>query len=72
MKGLKLANIKIHLLSEDIEKLYSKSKYADLFDIGVLSIYSANKIDESMNAIFKKGAHVYVESADMVVPLSKE
>lgn len=71
LKGFKLANIHIHLLSDDVEKLYTKSKFHDLFDIGVLSIFSANKIDENMNTIFKKGALVHVESADMMVPLSK-
>jgi hypothetical protein len=72
LKGFKMANIKIHLLSDDLRKLYSKAKYIDLFDIGILSIHSANKIDADMNAIFKKGAKVHVESADMLVPLSKD
>ena len=72
LPGFKMANVKIHLLSDDLRKLYNKQKYIDLFDIGILSIHSANKIDADMNAIFKKGAKVHVESADMLVPLSKE
>ena len=72
LRGFTQANIKIHLLTDEIDKLYSKQKYQNLFDIGVLSIYSTGKIDEYLSILFKKGAKIHVESADMVVPLSKE
>lgn len=72
LQGFKRANVKIHLLSDDLSKLYSKSKYHDLFDIGVLSVQSSNKIAEDFNILFKKGALVHVETADMIVPLRKE
>ena len=72
LKGFKMANIKIHLLSEDLDRLYTKQKYNNLFDIGVLSIHSANKIDEKMSSIFKKGAAVHVETADMLCFLKKD
>jgi hypothetical protein len=72
LPGFSMANVKIHFLSDDIEKLYTKQKYRDLFDIGVLSIHSNNKISKELNCMFKKGAHVHVETADMLVPLSKE
>jgi hypothetical protein len=60
------------LLSDDIEKLYPKSKFADFFDIGVLSITSANKIDPEFNILFKKGAKIHVETCDNVCVLRKE
>mgnify|MGYP000503925665 CR=1 FL=1 len=50
LKGFKQCNVKFHLLTDSIDKLYTKSKYKDLFDIGVLSIHSANKIDPGTNA----------------------
>ena len=72
LQGFKMANIKIHLLSEDIDRLYTKKKYFDMFDIGVLSIHSANLVDEKMSTIFKKGARVHIETADMLCNLNKE
>lgn len=38
LKGFIEANVKIHLMSDDITKLKTKQKFNDLFDIGVLSI----------------------------------
>ena len=35
-------NVKIMFLSGSLEKLYIKKKFNGLFDIGVLSIHSAN------------------------------
>lgn len=72
LQGFKRANVKIHLLSDDLSKLYTKSKYSDLFDIAVLSVQSSNKIAEDFNYLFKKGAFVFVETSDMIVPLRKE
>lgn len=37
LNGFKLLNIQIYLLSDDLDKLFTKQKYKDLFDIGVLS-----------------------------------
>lgn len=71
LKGFKIANIHIHLLSDDLDKLQTKSKFNDLFDIGVFSIYSSGKIEEKVNYLFKKGAKVHVETADYLVQLSK-
>lgn len=59
------------MLSDDLTKLYTKSKFHDLFDIGVFSIFSTGKIDESINVLFKKGAKVHVETADYLVQLNK-
>lgn len=42
LDGFSQANVKIHLLSGKLEKLYDKKKYRHLFDIGVLSVNSAN------------------------------
>ena len=67
-----MANIKIHLVSEDIDRLYTKKKYNNLFDIGVFSIHSANLLEEKMSTIFKKGAQVHVETADNLCTLDKE
>ena len=72
LPGFTMANVKIHLLSDDLDKLYTKQKYHNLFDIGVLSIHSSNKISKEFNYLFKKGAKVHVETADMLVPLNKD
>lgn len=72
LKGFKLANVKIHFLSDELEKLYPKSKYHDLFDIGYFSILSARCIKEDINVLFKKGAQCHIETGDNLVPLKKE
>eukprot|EP00355_Strombidium_rassoulzadegani_P006447 CAMPEP_0168617932 /NCGR_PEP_ID=MMETSP0449_2-20121227/5803_1 /TAXON_ID=1082188 /ORGANISM="Strombidium rassoulzadegani, Strain ras09" /LENGTH=311 /DNA_ID=CAMNT_0008658775 /DNA_START=147 /DNA_END=1082 /DNA_ORIENTATION=+ len=75
LPGFINANVKIHLLSDDIEKLFTKQKYAELFDIGCLSITSANNVGKEeidLNKLFKKGASVHVESSDTLVILKKE
>lgn len=46
LDGYTHLNVKIHLLSEPLEKLYTKQKYQDLFDIGVLSTVSGIKIKD--------------------------
>jgi dynein assembly factor 3, axonemal len=71
LKGMEFANVKFHLLTDSIDKLYTKSKYKDLFDIGVLSIHSANKIDSEFLGLFKDGAKLHVESADYIVIMNK-
>lgn len=72
LAGFKYANIKIHLLTDDLAKLYGKQKYADLFDIGVFSIHSANKITESMNVIFKNKAKIHIETCDNLCVIRKD
>ena len=72
LKGFRQSNVKFHLLTDSIDKLYTKSKYKDLFDIGVLSIHSANKIDPELMTLFKDGAKIHIESADNVVIMKKE
>lgn len=60
------------MLTDSIDKLYTKSKYKDLFDIGVLSIHSANSIDTDLTGIFKDGAKIHIESADNIVIMKKD
>jgi hypothetical protein len=67
-----MANVKIHLLSEDLSKLYNKSKYDSMFDIGVFTLHSANEINESLPKIFKNGAKIHVESADNLCIMKKD
>ena len=64
--------MKFHLLTDSIDKLYTKAKYKDLFDIGVLSIHSANKIDTELMTLFKDGAKIHIESADNIVIMNKK
>lgn len=60
-------------MSDDIDKIFSKQKYSELFDIAVLSINSANNIDkEGFNNIFKNGSYVHIETADNLAVLRKE
>jgi hypothetical protein len=43
-----------------------------LFDAGILSIHSTNKIDEPMSSIFKNGSKIHVETADFLCILKKD
>merc|ERR1712159_276634 len=70
LKGFTMGNIKVHLLSDDLQKLYTKAKYRDLFDIGILSMHSS--ISEDMNVLFKKKAKIHVETVDNLCSISKE
>jgi hypothetical protein len=64
--------MRINLLSGNLEKLYLKKKFHGKFDIGVLSIHSANYMSKEMSVLFKEGAKVHVESADYMVLLKPE
>ena len=69
LSGFKQLNVKIHLLSGDLDSIFEKQKYAGLFDIGVLSTHSCNYIGKEgngMNKIFKKGAMVHIETVDQL------
>ena len=66
------ANVKIHLLTDDLSKLFSKSKFDSLFDVGIISLNSANYIDDNLPKIFKNKAKIHVESADNLVIMKKE
>lgn len=72
LKGFEMGNFKIHLLSDSINKLYTKQKYNSLFDICVLSIHSANQIGKDFGYLLKKGSKVHVETADNLVTLTKD
>ena len=48
-----MANVKINLLSGNLDKLLLKKKYKNLFDIGVLSVNSANNIKRELSVLFK-------------------
>ena len=50
--------------------MYTKAKYNDLFDIGILSIHSG--ISEDMNVLFKKKAKIHVETVDNLCSINKE
>jgi hypothetical protein len=60
------------LLSGKLEKLYDKKKYKNLFDIGVLSVNSANEISQGLSILFKDQAKVHCETADNMVILKAE
>ena len=72
LNGFKQANVKFHLLTDTIDKLYTKSKYKELFDIGVLSIHSANRIDNELMTLFKDGSKLHIETADNIVIMNKK
>jgi len=64
--------VRVHFLSGNIEKLYQKKKYQGLFDIGVLSVGSANQITRDLSVIFKDQAFVHCETADYMVLLKED
>lgn len=45
LDGFRKLNVKIHFLSGDFKELHKKKHYKNLFDIGVMSMQSANQID---------------------------
>lgn len=70
LAGFKKLNVKIHMLAEeDITTLRTKSRYAGLFDLGVLSLQSVNHAGEDMAALFKDKARVFTETADLLLML---
>lgn len=49
-----------------------KKKFRNLFDIGVLSVHSANNISQEMAVLFKDQAKVHCETGDYLVVLKPE
>ncbi|MFS8160491.1 MAG: DUF4471 domain-containing protein [Candidatus Roizmanbacteria bacterium] len=72
LDGFSHANIKFHLLSGKLDKLYEKKKFKNLFDIGVLSCHSANVISKELSVLFKDKSKVHVESSDYMVIFKPE
>lgn len=73
LQAFSFLNVKIHLLTDDLNKLYKKQKYQDYFDVGVLSINSADKMKEEDNKnIWKPGAKIHIETCDQLCILKKE
>lgn len=56
----------------DLKSLKTKSKFKGLFDLGVLSVNSANYIGEEFATLFKDKAKVYCETADYLIALKAE
>ncbi len=53
-------DLKVHFLGEDLMRTAGKTKFKSMFDIGVLSVDSANYMqDPKVNNIFKN-AHFYL------------
>ena len=73
MRGFTDLKIKIHLLAEpDLRKLATKRKYQALFDIGVLSVHSADKISPELTSLFRDKARVHCETADFLIIMTPE
>ena len=43
-----------------------------MFDVGVMSMNSANQISKDLTSLFKHEAKVHIESADYIVVLKPE
>ena len=68
-----MLNVKIHLLSDKLDAVYKKSKYHGLFDIAVLSVYSASKLKElEFAAMMKTECKIYVEMSKFFVIFKPE
>lgn len=72
LPGFVQSNLKIHFLSGNLDKLYLKKKYNHKFDLGCLSIHSANNIKQEMTYLFKDQAKVHVETADYLFIFKEE
>ena len=56
----------------DLTTLSTKRKYQGLFDVGVLSVHSADKISPELTRLFKDKAKVHCESADFLIVMKPE
>jgi len=73
LRGFVDTKVKIHLLAEpDLRKLATKRKYQALFDIGVLSVHSADRISPELTKLFKDKARVHCEAADFLIIMKPE
>ena len=73
LRGFSDCKVKIHLLADqDIKQLSTKRKYKGLFDVGVVSVHSADKISPELTTIFKDKAKVHCETADFVIVMKPE
>lgn len=72
LDGFVQSNVKFHLISGNLEKMYDKKKYRHFFDIGVLSVNSANQITKDLSVLFKDKARVHCETADYMVILKQD
>ena len=73
LKGFKDTKVKIHLLgTQDLRTLNSRRKFQGLFDIGVMSLHSADKISPDLTKMFKDKARVHCESADYLIVMKPE
>ena len=73
LRGFREAKVKIHLLGEkDLRAYATKRKYQGLFDVGVLSVYSADKISAELTSLFRDRARVFCESADFLICMKPE
>jgi len=60
------------LADKDINTYAGKRKYQGLFDIGVMSVHSADKIGVELTKMFKDKAKVHCESADYLFVMKPE
>ena len=72
LAGFAQMNVQLHLLSGSLDKLAAKKKFQGLFDLGVLSVHSANAIAPEVSVLFKDQARVHCETADFLLALKPE
>lgn len=60
------------LADKDLTSYAMKRKFQGLFDIGVLSLHSADKIGPELTKMFKDKARVHCESADFLIVMKPE
>ena len=73
LRGFRDTKVKIHLLgTQDLRTLNTRRKFQGLFDIGVMSIHSADKISPELTKMFKDKARVHCESADYLIVMKPE
>ena len=73
LSGFQSLKVKIHMLAEkDLTTLSTKRKFQGLFDVGVFSVYSADKISPEVTRMFKDKARVHQETGDFLITLKPE
>lgn len=72
LDGFKDLNVKVHFLSDNLEKIYGKQRYQGLFDVVVASVNAGDFLEEKVKPIFKPGSKLFVETVDTLCILRKE
>ncbi len=59
--GLEKQNVMIYLVSEELQQLCTKARFAKLFDFAVVGFYHSQDVKGPFPALLRDKAQVYIE-----------